>query len=51
MARMFLTTLFGMTVLALFVLIATFDQGAQAGTETVLTGADLLSAMTAPVDQ
>jgi len=50
MTRMFLTTVFSMTVLAAFVLVATFDQGAQASTSTVLTGADVLAAMTAPAN-
>ena len=45
MARMFLTTVFGMIVLSAFVLIATFDQGAQASTPT---GLDVLQAITAP---
>jgi hypothetical protein len=48
MARMFLTTVFGMTVLAAFVLVATFDQGAQASIAPTLTGADLLAEITAP---
>ncbi|WP_375571217.1 hypothetical protein ABWH92_00710 [Ahrensia marina] len=48
MTRMFLTTVFSMTVLAAFVLVATFDQGAQASTNSVVTGADVLAAMTAP---
>lgn len=48
MTRMFLTTLFGMIVLAAFVLVATFDQGAQASTSDIVTGADLLATLTAP---
>jgi hypothetical protein len=50
MARMFLTTVFGMTVLAAFVLVATFDQGAQASIAPTLTGADLLAEITAPAN-
>ncbi len=50
MARMFLTTIFGMTVLAAFVLVATFDQGAQASISPMLTGADLLAELTAPAN-
>lgn len=45
MTRTFLTTVFGMTLLAAFVLAATFDQSAQA---SVPTGLDVLQAMTAP---
>ncbi|MFK7791551.1 MAG: hypothetical protein AB8B88_02655 [Devosiaceae bacterium] len=49
MTRMFLTTVFSMSVLAAFVLIATFDQGAQASISTAPTGADILAAMTTPI--
>ena len=49
MSRMFLITLFGMIVVAAFVIIATLGDGAQASTPTGPTGADILAAMTAPM--